>query len=82
MSVDWIKEGIAQALVAANRQSDAMRRLAMHYPEAQHILDSPRKSDVVVILERIYHRLGLSDRDPGVDDRSNDRSSPDDRDPK
>lgn len=48
---------IDQALASLWKQHEALQRLAAHYPEARHVLSSPRKPDAIVILERLRHWL-------------------------
>ena len=54
---EQIVEAINLCLTALWKQQDALQRLAMHYPEAHHVLSSPRKPDSIVILERLRHAM-------------------------
>lgn len=56
-SDDQIIESLELALRSLWNQHDALQRLAAHYPEARHILSSPRKPDAIVILERLLHAI-------------------------
>jgi hypothetical protein len=53
---------VDQALKATWAQYEALQKLALHYPEAQHVLSSPRKPDVMVILERLRVWLAEPER--------------------
>jgi hypothetical protein len=46
-----------QALSALGKQSEALHILAAHYPDAHHVLSSPRKPDAMIILEHLRHWL-------------------------
>ena len=54
---EQIVESIDVCLMSLWNQYDALQRLAAHYPEAHHVFGSPRKPDVIVILERLRHAL-------------------------
>lgn len=55
-----ILESIDAALVACWKQYEAVQALAMHYPEASHLMTNPRKPDAIVILERLRQWLAES----------------------
>jgi hypothetical protein len=57
-SNEQIVRVLDDALRALWRQHEALQRLAAHYPEASHVLSSPRKPEAIVIIERLRHWIG------------------------
>ena len=50
-------EALTTCQMSLEGHFETLHRLAMHYPEAQHILASPRKHETLVLIEAIVHRL-------------------------
>jgi hypothetical protein len=54
---EQIIEALDLCLTSLWSQHDALQKLAAHYPEAHHVLSSPRKPDAIIILERLRYSL-------------------------
>lgn len=54
------RDALLTVLTVLDGHFETLQRLAMNYPEAFHVLSSPRKHSSMVLLEQIIHRLDLT----------------------